>query len=146
MENSGLRPWKLKGRELLPIVQGGMGVAVSAGGLAGAVAACGALGTLSAVDLRRLHPDLMDATASLEGAQARTRINEANLVALDREIRKARRLSNGRGAIAVNVMRAVSEYESYVRRRCEAKSMRSSSAPVCRSTCPTSRRTIRRSP
>ena len=33
---SGLKPWKLAGRTLLPVVQGGMGVGVSAGGLAGA--------------------------------------------------------------------------------------------------------------
>ena len=112
---AALRPWTLMGRQLLPIVQGGMGVAVSGGGLAGAVAACGAMGTISAVDLRRLHPDLMEATASLEGGEARIRINEANLVALEREIRRARTLSQGRGAIAVNVMRAVSEYEAYVR-------------------------------
>lgn len=31
----GLRPWILRGRSLLPVVQGGMGVGVSAGGLAG---------------------------------------------------------------------------------------------------------------
>jgi nitronate monooxygenase len=113
--HAGLRRWLLKGRDLLPIVQGGMGVAVSAGGLAGAVADCGAMGTISSVDLRRLHPDLMEATESLEGDDARTHINEANLVALEREIRRARELSGGRGAIAVNVMRAVSEYEAYVR-------------------------------
>ncbi|PKO63949.1 MAG: 2-nitropropane dioxygenase, partial [Betaproteobacteria bacterium HGW-Betaproteobacteria-16] len=33
---SGLKTWRLAGRELLPVVQGGMGVGVSAGGLAGA--------------------------------------------------------------------------------------------------------------
>jgi nitronate monooxygenase len=114
-QRSGLRPWKLKDRELLPLVQGGMGVAVSAGGLAGTVASFGAMGTLSAVDLRRLHPDLMAATGDVEGDEAKATINEANLIALDREIRRARQLSQGHGAIAVNVMRAVSEYEPYVR-------------------------------
>lgn len=112
---AGLKPWRLAGRELLPLVQGGMGVAVSAGGLAGTVASFGALGTLSSVDLRRLHPDLMEATEHLHGAQAKTTINEVNLIALDRELKRARELSKGRGAIAVNVMRAVSEYEHYVR-------------------------------
>lgn len=112
---AGLKPWRLAGRELLPLVQGGMGVAVSAGGLAGTVASFGALGTLSSVDLRRLHPDLMEATEHLHGAQAKATINEANLIALDRELKRARELSKGRGAIAVNVMRAVSEYEHYVR-------------------------------
>ena len=56
---SGLRMWELKGRALLPVVQGGMGVGVSAGRLAGTVAALGAMGTPSSVDLRRLHPGLM---------------------------------------------------------------------------------------
>ncbi|MGE5028068.1 MAG: nitronate monooxygenase, partial [Betaproteobacteria bacterium] len=50
---------KLKGKELLPIVQGGMGVGISAHKLAGAVAKEGAVGTIASIDLRRLHPDLM---------------------------------------------------------------------------------------
>jgi nitronate monooxygenase len=114
-QGAGLRPWKLKGRELLPLVQGGMGVGISAGGLAGCVASFGAMGTISSVDLRRLHPDLMAATDALEGEAAKPAINQANLVALDREVRRAREISGGEGAIAVNVMRAVSDYEPYVR-------------------------------
>ena len=43
-----------------PIVQGGMGVGISAHRLAGAVARSGALGTISSVDLRHLHPDLLE--------------------------------------------------------------------------------------
>jgi nitronate monooxygenase len=117
---AGLKTWRLRGRELLPLVQGGMGVAISAGGLAGAVASLGGVGTLSSVDLRRLHPDLMAATTPLDGAEAKATINEANLVALDREIRRARELSGGRGAVAVNVMRAVSEYASYARQAMES--------------------------
>jgi nitronate monooxygenase len=117
---AGLRPWRLGGRELLPVVQGGMGVGISAGGLAGTVASFGAVGTVSSVDLRRLHPDLMEKTEHLRGEGAKSIINEANLIALDREIQRARKLSNGRGAIAVNVMRAVSEYEPYVRQSMES--------------------------
>lgn len=113
---AGLRMLTLQGRSLLPVVQGGMGVGISAGGLAGAVASLGAVGTLSSVDLRRLHPDLMAQTAHLgHSPDARSRIDAANLLALDREIRKARALSQGRGLIAVNVMRALSAYEAYVR-------------------------------
>ena len=44
----GLAPLQLGGRTLLPIVQGGMGVGVSAHRLAGSVAALGAVGTISA--------------------------------------------------------------------------------------------------
>ncbi|MES2633238.1 MAG: nitronate monooxygenase family protein [Pseudomonadota bacterium] len=114
--SSGLAPLQLAGRSLLPVVQGGMGVGVSAGGLAGAVAALGAIGTISSVDLRRHHPDLMEQTAHLSSEpDTRERIDAANLEALRREIARARALSGGRGMIAVNIMRAVSAYEAYVR-------------------------------
>ena len=66
----GLKRWNFRGRALLPVVQGGMGVGVSAGRLAGTVASFDALGTISSVDLRRLHPDLMERTGALEGPQA----------------------------------------------------------------------------
>jgi nitronate monooxygenase len=120
----GLTPLALGGRSLLPIVQGGMGVGVSAHRLAGSVAALGAMGTISSVDLRRLHPDLMESTRELAPgaaatAAAKVAINEANLVALEREIRAARALSGGAGLLAINVMRAVSEYGPSVTRALE---------------------------
>ena len=43
-------PLIIKGKPLLPIVQGGMGVGVSAHRLAGSVAALGAVGTISSKD------------------------------------------------------------------------------------------------
>jgi len=114
--DSGLRPWRLGGRELVPVVQGGMGVCVSAGGLAGAVARLGGVGTVSSVDLRRLHPDLMAQTGHLDKEpDAKAVINAANLEALDREIRRARQLAQGRGLVAVNIMKALGAYEDYVR-------------------------------
>jgi len=112
---SGLRMLQLSGKTLLPVVQGGMGVGVSAGGLAGTVANLGAVGTLSSVDLRRLHPDLMARTGHLDKEpDARQQIESANLIALDREIKKAQMLSNGRGLIAVNIMKALNQYPGYV--------------------------------
>ncbi|WP_238947933.1 NAD(P)H-dependent flavin oxidoreductase [Caldimonas brevitalea] len=94
-----------------------MGIGVSAHRLAGAVAALGGVGTLSSVDLRRHHPDLMERTRGLGvGAAAKEAINAANLEALTREIAAARERSGGRGLLAVNVMRAVSEYAPYVTR------------------------------
>lgn len=115
---SGLPALRLAGRSVLPIVQGGMGVGVSAHRLAGAVAAHGAVGTIASVDLRRHHPDLMAQTGHLPAAEAGPRIDAANLVALDREIRAARALAGGHGLIAVNVMRAVTAYPDYVRQAC----------------------------
>ena len=117
----GLRPLRLAGRELLPVVQGGMGVGVSAHRLAGSVAAQGAMGTISSVDLRRHHPDLMERTGHLRvGAAAKEAINAANLEALGREIAAARALAQGRGLLAVNVMRAVEEYAPSVMRALES--------------------------
>ena len=122
---SGLQPLRLAGRRLLPIVQGGMGVGVSAHRLAGAVAAQGGVGTLSAVDLRRHHPDLMDRTQGLssrvgQDADTRARIDAANLEAVAREVRAARTAAAGNGLIAMNVMRAVSDYAAYVRQALDA--------------------------
>ncbi|MEE1652599.1 MULTISPECIES: NAD(P)H-dependent flavin oxidoreductase [Brachymonas] len=121
---SGLKLWSLAGKSLLPVVQGGMGVGVSAGGLAGTVARHGAIGTISSVDLRRLHPDLMEQTQHLEKSRdvdyARAVINDANSEALRREIARAREGSMGFGLIAVNVMKAISAYASNVRTALEA--------------------------
>jgi nitronate monooxygenase len=116
-----LPPLILAGRVLKPIVQGGMGVGVSAHRLAGTVAANNAVGTLASVDLRRHHPDLMARTTGIGlGAEAKAAINAANLEALDREIGAARRIADGCGLLAVNVMRAVSEYAAYVRQACKS--------------------------
>lgn len=116
LARSGLRALNLGGRTLLPVVQGGMGIGVSAHRLAGSVAALGGVGTLSSVDLRRHHPDLMAQTGHLgAGEDTKRLIDAANLEALRREIRAARELAQGRGLLAINVMRAVSEYAPTVR-------------------------------
>lgn len=108
---------KLRNKALLPVVQGGMGVGISAHRLAGAVAAENAVGTIASVDLRRHHPDLMEETGRSRDKDA---IWRANCIALDREIRGAQAIAQGRGVIAVNVMRAVSQYKEYVRQSCES--------------------------
>ena len=109
--------WRMGGRELLPIVQGGMGVGVSAHRLAGSVARLGALGTISSVDLRHHHPDLLERAL---GSTDKDELDKLNLAALDREIRMALALAEGRGAVAVNVMKAVSQYPAHVRQSCES--------------------------
>lgn len=124
-ERSGLGALRLRGRALLPIVQGGMGVGVSAHQLAGSVAALGGVGTISSVDLRRHHPDLMERTQGLasrvgQDADTKAQIDAANLEAIEREIVAARKLARGRGLLAINVMRAVAEYAASVKRSLEA--------------------------
>lgn len=115
MSSTILPTYKLKDLILQPIVQGGMGIGVSAHRLAGTVASLGGMGTISSVDLRRHHPDLM---AQTENSKDKELINRVNLIALDREIQAAKELANGAGAVAVNIMRAVSEYANYVRQSC----------------------------
>lgn len=120
----------IKGRALLLIVQGGMGVGVSAHRLAGTVARHGAVGTIASVDLRRLHPDLVSET---ERCRDKAHINAANLVALDREVKAA--LAAGQDLIAVNVMRAVTQYADYVRQACESGCGAIVMGRGCRSIC-----------
>src|SRR3546814_17730191 len=110
--------FKLKGNALLPIVQGGIGVGGSAHRVAGTVASLGAMCTISSVDLRRHHPDLMIQTGRSRNKEL---IDSVNLVALDREVKAAQKMAGGRGLVAVNIMRAVSEYASYVRQACESE-------------------------
>ena len=116
-DQTAARRWMLRGRALLPVVQGGMGIGVSAHRLAGSVAALGALGTISSVDLRHHHPDLLERSA---GSTDREALNAVNLIALDREIRAALTLAGGRGAVAVNVMKAVADHAAQVRQCCES--------------------------
>lgn len=110
-------PLVLRGRKLLPIIQGGMGVGISAHRLAGAVAREGAVGTVASVDLRRLHPDLMQRTRKCRDQAA---LAATNVEALDREIRAARAIAGPNGFLAVNVMRALSNYADMVRQACRS--------------------------
>lgn len=107
----------IRGRTLLPIVQGGMGVGISASRLAGTVASEGAMGTIASIDLRHHHPDLLE-QCKLD--PSKETMESANQVALKREITRAKEISEGRGMVAVNVMRAVSSYEASVRTACES--------------------------
>ncbi|WP_432778063.1 nitronate monooxygenase family protein [Burkholderia gladioli pv. alliicola] len=110
-------PLTIRRRSLLPVVQGGMGVGISAHRLAGSVAREGALGTIASIDLRHHHADLL---ARCRARPDRDTLEAANLEALRREIERARSWSEGRGMIAVNVMKAVRSHADYVRLACDA--------------------------
>lgn len=85
----------------LPIIQGGMGVGVSLSGLAAAVANQGGIGIISAVGIGMLDPE------------HRSNLRKANQLALRKEIRRARELSNG--IIGVNIMMAVTDFDDLLR-------------------------------
>src|SRR3989338_6717032 len=106
----------IRGRELLPVIQGGMGVGISGPRLAGAVAREGAVGTIASVDLRRLYPDIMQRLRKCNDPKVHS---AANIEALDREIRAAHETAPD-GFVAVNVMRALSNYAELVVQACKS--------------------------
>jgi nitronate monooxygenase len=84
-----------------PIIQGGMGVGVSLSGLASAVANEGGIGVISSVGI------------GLLGEKSPKMYRAENQKAFQREIHKARLLSNG--VLGVNIMVAVSDYDDLVK-------------------------------
>jgi nitronate monooxygenase len=117
MHSTDFPKFFIKGKPLLPIVQGGMGVGVSAHRLAGAVAKAGGVGTIASIDLRHHHADLMEQAGHRPEKEV---LDALNLVALDREIRMALETAQDNGLVAVNVMKAVTEHAAYVRQACES--------------------------
>ena len=110
-------PLIIRGKSLIPVVQGGMGVGVSASKLSSAVARENGVGTIASVDLRHLHEDLL-AESKIDSSEEK--YTHLNCIALDREIKKAKADSEGKGMIAVNVMKAVKDHAAYVRQACES--------------------------
>lgn len=85
----------------LPIIQGGMGVAVSLSGLASAVANAGGIGVISAAGVGMDEPDY------------NKNFLEANKRALRKQIRSARSLTGG--VLGVNIMMALTDHASLVK-------------------------------
>lgn len=115
--NSHFEPLRIRGKELIPIVQGGMGVGISASSLSSAVARENGMGTIASVDLRHLHEDLLAESKINPSEEKYCRLNH---MALDREIQAAKLRSEGKGMIAVNVMKAVKDHVALVRQACES--------------------------
>lgn len=86
----------------IPIIQGGMGVGVSLSNLASSVANAGGIGVISGVQIGFREKDF------------ETNTKEANLRALEKEIKKARKLSP-HGVLGVNLMVAIKEYKEMVK-------------------------------
>ena len=85
----------------LPIIQGGMGVGISLSGLASAVANEGGIGVIASIMIGINEPNIAS-----NGSQA-------NIDALKREIRNAKRLT--RGILGVNIMVASTNFGDTVR-------------------------------
>jgi len=87
---------------ILPIMQGGMGVGISRSRLAGAVALAGGIGIISTAQIGYDEPGF-DAD-----------INGSNLYAIKKHIKKAKEISKGNGLVGVNVMHALLNYREHV--------------------------------
>ncbi len=85
----------------IPIIQGGMGVGISLSGLASAVAKEGGIGVIAAAMIGMGEPDI--------GSNYR----EANIRALQRELRTAREKTDG--ILGVNIMVALTNFSDMVK-------------------------------
>ena len=90
-----------------PIIQGGMGVGISLSGLAAAVANAGGAGIIAGAGIGMLENGF------------EKDFKNANRKALRKHIRKARKLTNG--IIGINLMVALSDFESLVKVAVEEK-------------------------
>lgn len=87
----------------IPIIQGGMGIGVSRSKLAGAVAKEGGIGIISTAQVGYDEPDF------------ETNTLEANLRALEKHIKEAKRISNN-GIIGINIMAVTNFYKEHVKK------------------------------
>ena len=85
----------------VPIVQGGMGVGISLSGLASAVANAGGVGVISSAGLGLIYNHLSKD------------LNEASILGLKEELRKAREKT--RGIVGVNIMVALTNFADLVK-------------------------------
>lgn len=102
-----LKSLVISGKEVLPIIEGGKGIAVSSGETSGAFAAAGAVGTFSGV-----NPDRYDDQGKLilpvyKGKTRKERHEELVQMGIEGGIRQAQiahEASNGQGIVHMNVL------------------------------------------
>jgi NAD(P)H-dependent flavin oxidoreductase YrpB (nitropropane dioxygenase family) len=102
-----LNPIRMGGVEVLPLVEGGKGVAISNGVSSGSWAACGGVGTFSAVNADSYTPDGRLIRQTYEGRTRRDRHEELVAYGIQGGIQQARtayELSGGKGRIHANIL------------------------------------------
>lgn len=102
---------KIKNKSFdIPLIQGGMGVGVSLSNLATSVINEGAIGTISAAQIgfreEKFHKNAKESY-------------KANLVALEKEVKKVR--ANSDGFLAVNILTATRQYAEIAQKAVELK-------------------------
>ena len=93
----------IRGKEFsIPIIQGGMGVGVSLGNLAGHVALCGGIGIISSVNAGYREEDF------------HTNPRQANLRALEQEIKKGKEYAKIHQDIYNNLTKLIEELKQSI--------------------------------
>lgn len=98
---------RMSGREVLPIVEGGKGVAISTGASSGAWAAAGGVGTVSAVNADSFDENGQIIPQIYHGRTRRERHEELVKYAVDggiAQVKKAYDIAAGKGALHINVL------------------------------------------
>ncbi|EIZ80251.1 2-nitropropane dioxygenase [Novosphingobium sp. Rr 2-17] len=107
MNFKGLKPIVYGGREVWPLVEGGKGVAATNHMSSGAWAAAGGIGTVSAVNADSYDPDGKIIPQIYRALTRKERHQELIEYAIDgavEQVRRAFEISNGLGAININVL------------------------------------------
>ena len=102
-----LKPVMISGKEVLPLIEGGKGIAVSTGRSAGAFAAAGAVGTFSGVNADRYDAEGKLIPEIYHGKTRRERHDELVQMGIEGGIAQAKiahEMSNGQGRIHMNVL------------------------------------------
>src|SRR5687768_449920 len=103
----GIQPIRYAGREVLPLVEGGKGVAATNHASAGAWAAAGGIGTVSAVNADSYDPDGKIIPQVYAALTRRDRHEELVQYAIEgavQQVQRAYEIASGRGAININVL------------------------------------------
>jgi len=115
----------------IPVLWGGMGIGITMAPLSGNIALNGWIGTLSATAIHKTpyYKDLL--THNLETArklawghlseeQRDACFLETQVECIKKEVKRAKEIANGNGAIFINIMVATSHYKEQVLAACEA--------------------------
>src|ERR1041384_6712403 len=103
----GIKPILYAGREVLPLIEGGKGVAATNHMSSGAWAAAGGIGTVSAVNADSYDPEGRIIPQIFHALTRRERHEELIRYAIDgavQQVQRAYDIANGRGAININVL------------------------------------------
>lgn len=102
-----ISPMILSGKEVLPLIEGAKGVAVTTGECSGAWAAAGGIGTVSAVNADTLDEHGQVIRTVYHGKSRKARFEELVTQAIDggvRQMRIAHDVASGRGRLHMNVL------------------------------------------